>query len=149
MAHKLRVDSVFSVEVRLKGKDYDHLVHPSGDLPDPASTPCPNLGTDVIYHGNTKIVGDLGDPEVEIRKIDEYYQVGTAGLEFPADAEEGSQDEAQFVEDFQPPNHGECSAVEEGFHPLLAQRGTANTGNLGSRGEAVDFLHQPGPMFVS
>src|SRR5262245_8983725 len=72
MPDELGIDARLTIHVFFKWKDDKHLVHQLADLLDATRAPRPHLWTDVINDRRTGLPDSLGEPQIEIRKIDEY-----------------------------------------------------------------------------
>jgi len=58
MPHILHVNAAFLKKRFLKGQNDRHFIHPFRDLLNPASPPCPYLGTDIVKNRNIQFFGD-------------------------------------------------------------------------------------------
>jgi hypothetical protein len=76
MTHEIGTHVVLSVEGLLEGKDAQHAPDVFADEVDPAFTPGPDLGTDVVVHRNTQLGGHLGHMEMKVRGVEENEAAG-------------------------------------------------------------------------
>ena len=52
------------------------FIHPFRDLLNPATPPCPYLGTNIVKNRNIQFFGDSGHMEVEAGIIDQNQKIG-------------------------------------------------------------------------
>ena len=69
------------VERRLEGKDREHPAHPSGHLADAPLPPRPELGRDEVHHRHPGPARPAGEPQVELREVDQHERARALGAE--------------------------------------------------------------------
>ena len=78
MADKLGVDAALAVKRLLKGKDDQHAVDVPLHQLDAVFLPGPELRADEVDDGNAEAVELLGEPEMDVGKVDEHGDAGAA-----------------------------------------------------------------------
>ena len=88
--------AVAGIELDLEGQDTDEAVHMAAQEIDAAFAPGPELGTDVIDHGDVQALGDLGHAEMKVGGVDEHHDVRTKRGQTLPDGAQQSKDFRQL-----------------------------------------------------
>src|SRR5437867_9308058 len=81
MTHELHINAGLPVQLFFEGKDDQHFVDKVSDLFDSAFAPCPNLWANVIKDRRACLLQSFGEPQVEIREINENGRSRRIGLD--------------------------------------------------------------------
>ena len=117
MTDPLDIDACCLIEGNFKGEEDDHFLHPLGDQLDSLRPPGPHLGTDIVEDRNPFPMGNLGQTEIEIGKVDQDDQIRSFPIERLFHSPKGLHDRSQFEKDFCNPHDRKGLRVIEEFHP--------------------------------
>ncbi len=111
------------IKIRLEWKNHGHMIDPTGNLTHPALTPRPNLRADIIEHRNSERFRQLREPQIKIRKIDQYQEIGPAFFQGLLEQRIGAPDIFEISGQLDKSHGGECrdahQRLESGFLQLL------------------------------
>ena len=122
------------VQLLLEGEDHDHARHRPADGVHAASPPRPELRRDVIDDGDTAVAERAGQPEVEVRVVDEHGGVRRPAVHLLHDAPEHGAQVAQVGEDLEQADDGQVLRVGE-------QRRALGLEAVASKAEHVQVSH--------
>ncbi len=117
------------VESALERKDGEHAADISLDRLDAPLFPRPDLGRDIVEHGNAGLGRGLGHLEIERGIVDEYQAVGPALEQLPPRRREVREYLAEMAEHLAEAHESHVAVVDyrgdggRGRHPVAAEKG--------------------------
>src|SRR5437868_12921369 len=105
MPDKLCWNATFAVKLLLERKDHQHFVDILAYQFDARRPPRPQLRADVVDHWNATLVEFLGETKVEVGKVDEHCDVGTATFCFTNHFAKSAIDAGQMFDDLSQTDH--------------------------------------------
>ena len=151
IAHIGHVHVVAAIEGDFEGKDGEHTLYMFPQEIHPACTPCPDLGRDEVVHRDAEATGDLGDAEIEVRRVDEQDGVGAYTFHLAPNAAEHAKDTRQRGEYFRNAHDGKFFYAEQvllpGFGKAVAPH--ADHAKFAFRGHRAQGRKQRPPLQVT
>src|SRR5688572_24606951 len=133
MANEFRVDAGIAVEADLKGENDEQFTHTASNLLDASGVPGPDLGSDIVEHGDATLRHRLGKLQVESWKIDEEDGVDRLTLDRLQQGAIDLPQRAQAVQRFYRSNHGQVADVKEQLHTSLTHLTSTHAQELQGR----------------
>ncbi len=149
VAHVLHFEAATRVEAGLERQDDERPIGSPLQLPDSPRAPRPELGDDVVEHGDGERFCGAGDLEVQSGVIDQNDDVGPLALEPCARLAHEGEERASAAENLDQSHHGERREI----HGLVLAGGahsrTAVAEHANGWVELVDLADEVGAVKIA
>ena len=108
------------IELDFKREDGDEAVHVAAQKIGPPLAPGPELGADVVDHGDAKAPGNARHAEMKVRGVDDHDDVRPGSLQLFLDRAKKLHDSGQLGQDLGESHDGQGFGFKPGFDPFLA-----------------------------
>jgi hypothetical protein len=142
MSDELDIDSAPFVDRRFEGEDRGNAIDAGGQLPNPTSSPRPDLGSHVVEHRNPSAPRTPREWKIEAGRVDEHDEIWIARLQFGHHSTPASDDSMQVGNDFEDATDRQLSLMYDELDPRLFEFRTSQTPKAQARASVSQRAHE-------